>query len=470
MTLERKELATLLLVWKDSLARLSQEAVRRFNTRLQREWAIETGIIERIYTLDRGTTEALIEQGIESALMGPGSTDRDPKLVANIIGDQQEAVAWLFDVVTGKRPFGLGFIKELHALMTRHQDVSEARNTFGRQLQIPLPHGEFKRMPNNPTRPDESIHEYCPPEHVDSEMQALVTWHADHESRHVPSEVEAAWLHHRFAQIHPFQDGNGRVARALASMVFIKAGGFPLVVDRDDKTYILALEEADAGNLSRLVDLFTAIQRRSFLSASSIAEAVTSGERVGQIIEATARQLQVRQAAVNQEWEKAKGLARTLRDLAIQEFHSVEEKLKAELHTVLPHARFRVDEQSEAGVKSYWFRKQVIETARTLHYFASGIASQAWVRLVLQTESQADILLSIHVMGHEFRGVLAASLCFFRRSYVGPEEREIIDLQTACDEAFQVNYLEALEDARPRFERWLNRGMTKALGIWRGTL
>ena len=42
-------------------------------------------------------------------------------------------------------------------------------------------------------------------------------------------EVEAAWLHHRFGQIHPFQDGNGRVARALATMIFLRAGFVPLV-------------------------------------------------------------------------------------------------------------------------------------------------------------------------------------------------------------------------------------------------
>ena len=42
--------------------------------------------------------------------------------------------------------------------------------------------------------------------------------------------MEAAWLHHRFVQIHPFQDGNGRIARALSTLIFVKAGWFPLVV------------------------------------------------------------------------------------------------------------------------------------------------------------------------------------------------------------------------------------------------
>jgi|GEM_PF-6737520 len=35
-------------------------------------------------------------------------------------------------------------------------------------------------------------------------------------SLHHPLLV-AAWLHHQFVQIHPFQDGNGRVTRALVA-------------------------------------------------------------------------------------------------------------------------------------------------------------------------------------------------------------------------------------------------------------
>ena len=113
---------------------------------------------------------------------------------------------------------------------------------FGDLFEAELVKGQYKKRPNNPTRPDGSIHQYCPPEHVDSEMERLIELHAQHVSQGVPVEVQSAWLHPRFAQIHPYQDGNGRVARALASLAFIKAGWFPIVVTRDDRTrYIDAL-------------------------------------------------------------------------------------------------------------------------------------------------------------------------------------------------------------------------------------
>src|SRR4029077_20167961 len=120
-----------------------------------------------------------------------------------------------------------------------------------------LDKGQYKTQPNSPTRPDGSVHEYCPPEHVASEMDNLITMYHRHEERGVPPEVEAAWLHHRFTQIHPFADGNGRVARAISTLVFIKAGWFPLIVKREDWTrYVEALERADRDDLRLLVALF----------------------------------------------------------------------------------------------------------------------------------------------------------------------------------------------------------------------
>ena len=132
-----------------------------------------------------------------------------------------------------------------------------ARNTFGRRVQMPLTKGEYKKRPNSPIRADGLLHEYCPPEQVALQMERLVEMHASHVRQGTPPEVEAAWLHHRFVQIHPFQDGNGRVARALATLVMIREGLLTLVVtDAMRGDYIGALEAADNGDLGPLVRLF----------------------------------------------------------------------------------------------------------------------------------------------------------------------------------------------------------------------
>ncbi|MYH88615.1 MAG: Fic family protein, partial [Acidimicrobiaceae bacterium] len=112
-----EELPALKRTWDDVRDQLDSAQVDRFNERLKREWAIETGIIERIYTLDHGTTQLLIEQGIDASLIANDASDQPPELVAGIINDHAETVDWLFDAVTEERPLSTSFVKELHNFM-----------------------------------------------------------------------------------------------------------------------------------------------------------------------------------------------------------------------------------------------------------------------------------------------------------------------------------------------------------------
>ena len=83
--------------------------------------------------------------------------------------------------------------------------------------------GIWKIAPNNPRRGDGVVHQYCPPEHVEAEMDRFFAiYNDDVAPRRYPVEVEAAWLHHRFVRTHPFQDGNGRVSRLLMAYAYVK--------------------------------------------------------------------------------------------------------------------------------------------------------------------------------------------------------------------------------------------------------
>ena len=58
------ELKHLAAVWQEQRERLeTQDAFVRFNERLHREWAIETGLIERLYAFDRGVTQTADRAG-----------------------------------------------------------------------------------------------------------------------------------------------------------------------------------------------------------------------------------------------------------------------------------------------------------------------------------------------------------------------------------------------------------------------
>ena len=75
-------------------------------------------------------------------------------------------------------------------------------------------------------------------------MQKLVKWYNDNEKKLHPIEL-AATLHQRFVFIHPFVDGNGRVARLLMNLALLRNGYtiaiIPAILRHE---YIYSLETA----------------------------------------------------------------------------------------------------------------------------------------------------------------------------------------------------------------------------------
>lgn len=272
--------------WAEALGSiLDPVTLRTFNERLHREWAIETGRIENLYDIEQGVTVSLIEQGFESALMPPGSVNRDPDYVIRLLKDQAAALEGLFAFVKQERPLSISYILELHQVMTASQESVTVSDPHGNRFETELLKGQWKMHPNYPQR-DGREFRYCPPEHVHAEMDRLIEMHLRHDE--VPAEVEAAWLHHRFTQIHPFQDGNGRIARALATLVLIRGGLFPMIITLDQKSdYLDCLEHADRGDLKALVFLISRGQQRRAEAALRLAQQPPTGP--GTIREAVAQ-------------------------------------------------------------------------------------------------------------------------------------------------------------------------------------
>ncbi len=461
-----KELAALSAVWAEQREKLT--GLDEFTERLIREWAVETGLIERLYILDRGVTELLIERGLNAALI-PHRASVDAEHTVAMIGDQKDAIESVFSFVKQERELSTSYIKELHSLFTRNQPFTEARDQFGSKVQVAIEAGEYKKLPNNPTRPDGHIHYYCPPEHVSAEMDRLVSLHKEHQAQNIPPEVEAAWIHHRFVQIHPFTDGNGRVARALATLVFIKSGWLPLVVrDTRRDEYINALEQADEGDLKSLVSLFSSLLKQEFVTALGIAREVEQFRKVDLRIKSIGERLAKSRDALEQEWDAALRSAHELQGLAKRRL----ERIQSLLQNQLAESEFTifVNDATDNSANSHYFRSQIVATAKELKYFANTKAYRSWVRLVIKDGNQGILLIAFHGIGHEFRGVLACSATWFRRVPVGDGETETEGETPVCKEVFQINYKESLQDAKVRFKDWLEAAIEKGLALWEATL
>ncbi len=98
---------------------------------------------------------------------------------------------------------------------------------------------------------------------VSAKMNELIGWAKEnHKKLHI---VEfSAMFHHKFVQIHPFQDGNGRTGRLLMN-IFLMQFGFPLAIiqNNDRQKYYRVLTLADQGNFKPLIDFIAQAVLRS---------------------------------------------------------------------------------------------------------------------------------------------------------------------------------------------------------------
>ncbi len=91
------------------------------------------------------------------------------------------------------------------------------------------------------------------PERVPAEMERFIAWYNDPDVPATP--LKAAVSHFWFVCIHPFDDGNGRLTRALSDMLLARAENSNLryysmskAIYQDRKNYYLELERAQRGN------------------------------------------------------------------------------------------------------------------------------------------------------------------------------------------------------------------------------
>ncbi len=261
-SLEHDGARTAAVRWKTVRAQLENRDIDRSSMEIwlreqRRAFAIETGQIEGLYLLHRGVTETLITEGFENVRGGHSVGHIGDETLKGLLMDQEAALEMMFAHVKDERPLTASAIKEWHALLTRHQESATGMDHFGRRVEIPLRKGEWKIRPNNPRRQDGFVHQYCPPEQVQSEIDRFLDFHARHWALDLAPETEAAWLHHEFVRIHPFQDGNGRISRLLMAHAYAKAGEFPPIIPAQNKlAYIEALEAADEGAFPELVRYF----------------------------------------------------------------------------------------------------------------------------------------------------------------------------------------------------------------------
>lgn len=221
----------------------SPDLLRRAQDVVSRAAAVDTGALEGLYETDRGFTFTVATQ----AAVWETLVDKKGQRVRTLIEAQLDAYDSVLDLATKRRPVTEAWIRGLHAEICRGQKTYMVQTERGPQEQQ-LPLGEYKNLPNHVRGRDGEMHSYAPADSTPDEMHRLCEELRSEAFVNAHPVLQASYAHYAFVVVHPFADGNGRVARALASVYTYRSHSIPLLVLVDNRNeYISALEAADRG-------------------------------------------------------------------------------------------------------------------------------------------------------------------------------------------------------------------------------
>ena len=191
-------------------------------------------------TLTYGQTELLL-------LFGKVSGEGELKDFIDMKASQVGLKMMAEEATGGRMPLTQNFIRQLHKTLLR-EDYTVYRNLPGGGHTSYVIHaGLYKTRPNSVVTRYGDRFDYALPEETPALMADLVDWYneAERSGKMAPVEL-AALFHYRYIRIHPFEDGNGRIARLLVNYILARHGWPMIVVRTKNKAdYLEALHRAD---------------------------------------------------------------------------------------------------------------------------------------------------------------------------------------------------------------------------------
>ena len=209
-----------LQAWK-GIQPISEKDRERLSRRFTIDYNYNSNHIEG-NTLTYGQTEILLLFG---KVIGEATVRDIQEMTASNVGLKMMTE----EAKTQDMPLTQNFIRTLHqTLYTIHA-------------------GQYKTRPNSVITRYGDRFEYASPEETPALMTDLINWYNSEEEAGRLSPIElAALFHYRYIRIHPFEDGNGRIARLMVNFI-LSRHGLPMIVVRSRKKqdYLEALHQAD---------------------------------------------------------------------------------------------------------------------------------------------------------------------------------------------------------------------------------
>ncbi|MFH2093314.1 MAG: Fic family protein [Pseudomonadota bacterium] len=133
----------------------------------------------------------------------------------------------------------------------------------------------------------ETIHFEAPPaKKLDKEMQTFISWINTEDQ--LDGIIRAGLAHIWFVTIHPFDDGNGRIARTLTDMLLARDENSPkrfyslssqIMAERSEYYEILKATQAGTGDITEWLKWFLECMNRAILNSNTLLKRVLTKAR-----------------------------------------------------------------------------------------------------------------------------------------------------------------------------------------------
>jgi len=230
----------------DSLLPMNKEALEMLQKKIRLEFNYNSNHIEG-NTLTYGETQLLL-------IYGKVSGDFDVRELEEMKA-HDVAFAKISEWAQNKeRDLTESDIKSLNELILVRPFWKEALTPDGQTTRREIKVGDYKEHPNSVRLQNGEMFHYASVLDTPIKMQELMSWYDSQKNSVHPLQL-ATEFHHRFVLIHPFDDGNGRIARLLVNYILLRYGYPPIVIKSEDKkNYLLALNKADTGDLPAFIN------------------------------------------------------------------------------------------------------------------------------------------------------------------------------------------------------------------------
>ena len=227
-----------LAAWQD-LQPLSEKDRDRLSRRFTVDFNYNSNHIEG-NTLTYGQTEILL-------LFGKVIGEADVRDVQEMTASNVGLKMMREEAAVKEVPLTQNFIRTLHKTLLKEDYTVHRELPGGVQTSYVIHAGQYKTRPNSVITRYGDRFEYASPEETPGLMTDLVDWYnkAEQEGKLSPVEL-AALFHYRYIRIHPFEDGNGRIARLMVNFI-LSRHDYPMIVVRSSKKseYLEALHQTD---------------------------------------------------------------------------------------------------------------------------------------------------------------------------------------------------------------------------------